>query len=62
MAGYSTGIQNGFLSVNDVRALEDLNLLPDSEGGNLHFVNGSAVKLRDVGAAYKQNESEGDSS
>jgi HK97 family phage portal protein len=62
MNGYSTGIQNGFLSVNDVRALEDLNLLSDEDGGNLHFVNGNAVKLRDVGAAYKQNESDGDSS
>jgi len=65
MAGYSTGIQNGFLSVNDVRALEDMNLLSDEDGGNLHFVNGNAVKLRDVGAAYVKNgimESEGDSS
>jgi HK97 family phage portal protein len=60
MAGYSTGIQNGFLSVNDVRALEDLNLLSDEEGGNLHFVNGNAVKLRDVGAAYGKNIQEAD--
>jgi HK97 family phage portal protein len=52
MTGYSTGIQNGFYSVNDVRQLEDLNLLSDDEGGNLHFVNGNMVKLRDVGAAY----------
>ena len=58
MQGYSTGIQNGFMSVNDVRALEDMNLLPDEEGGNLHFVNGNMVKLRDVGAAYKSNETE----
>jgi HK97 family phage portal protein len=60
MNGYSTGIQNGFLSVNDVRALEDLNLLSDEDGGNLHFVNGNAVKLRDVGAAYAQNGQEAD--
>jgi HK97 family phage portal protein len=52
MQGYSIGIQNGFLSVNDVRGLEELNLLPDDEGGNLHFVNGNMIKLRDVGAAY----------
>jgi len=58
MSGYSTGIQNGFLSVNDVRALEDMNLLSDESGGNLHFVNGNAVKLCDIGAAYKSNESE----
>jgi len=55
MQGYSTGIQNGFLSVNDVRSLEDMNLLSDEEGGNLHFVNGNMVKLADVGAAYTKN-------
>jgi len=60
MRGYATGIQNGFFSVNDVRALEDMNLLPDEEGGNLHFVNGNMVKLRNVGAAYKTtNKTEG---
>ncbi len=58
MQGYSVGIQNGFYSVNDVRGLEDLNLLPDSEGGNVHVLNGNMVKLADVGAAYKTNETE----
>lgn len=59
MKGYSTGIQNGFMSVNDVRSLEDMNLLPTEEGGDLHFVSGNMVKLRDVGAAYKTNGTEG---
>ena len=58
MQGYSTGIQNGFMSVNDVRSLEDMNLLTSEEGGDLHFVNGNMVKLADVGAAYKPNETE----
>jgi HK97 family phage portal protein len=58
MEGYSTGIQNGFYSVNDVRALEDMNLLPAEEGGDLHFVNGNMVKLADVGAAYEDKETE----
>ena len=58
MQGYSTGIQNGFMSVNDVRGLEDMNLLTGEEGGDLHFVNGNMVKLADVGAAYKPNETE----
>jgi len=52
MDGYSTGIQNGFFSVNDVRDLEDMNLLSEEEGGNLHVLNGNMCKLRDVGAAY----------
>ncbi len=58
MQGYSVGIQNGFYSVNDVRGLEDLNLLTDAEGGNVHVLNGNMVKLADVGAAYKSKESE----
>ena len=58
MQGYSTGIQNGFMSVNDVRGLEDMNLLTAEEGGDLHFVNGNMVKLADVGVAYKPNETE----
>ena len=58
MQGYSVGIQNGFLSVNDVRGLEDMNLLTEEEGGNIHVLNGNMVKLADVGAAYKSNETE----
>ena len=58
MQGYSVGIQNGFMSVNDVRSLEDMNLLTDEEGGNLHVLNGNMVKLADVGAAYKTTETE----
>lgn len=58
MEGYSTGIQNGFMSVNDVRGLEDMNLLTTEEGGDLHFVNGNMVKLADVGVAYKPKETE----
>jgi len=58
--GYSKGIQNGFYCVNDIRRLEDMSLLSDEDGGNLHFVNGNMVKLRDVGAAYDKNSQEGD--
>ena len=58
MQGYSVGIQNGFYSVNDVRALEDMNLLTEAEGGNAHVLNGNMVKLADVGAAYKSKGTE----
>ena len=58
MQGYSVGIQNGFYSVNDVRGLEDMNLLSDSDGGNVHVLNGNMVKLADVGAAYNTNSKE----
>lgn len=52
MTGYSIGIQNGFLSPNDVRLLEDMNLIPSEEGGNNYVLNGNMIKLKDAGAAY----------
>ncbi len=54
MTGYAVGIQNGFFSPNDVRQLEDLNLIPDEDGGNVYVLNGNMVKLKDVGAAYQK--------
>jgi HK97 family phage portal protein len=51
MQGYSVGIQNGFLSPNDVRALENLNSIPF---GDTYMVNGNMLKLQDVGAFIKQ--------
>jgi HK97 family phage portal protein len=53
MKGYSIGIQNGFMSSNDIRRLENFNLIPANEGGDDYIVNGNMVRLRDVGAAYK---------
>ena len=46
MKGYSTGIQNGFYSVNDVRQLENMNLIPEEEGGDLHLTNGNMMPLK----------------
>lgn len=53
MKGYSTALQSGIMSVNEVRELEDLNAIPADEGGELHLVNGNVVKLEDAGAAYE---------
>ena len=52
--GYSKLIQNGVLSINDVREIEDLNLISDDEGGNLHLINGNFMKLNQAGAAYQK--------
>ena len=54
MRGYSTAINQGILSVNEVRSLEDLNPLSAEEGGDYHLVNGNLAKLEDAGAAYQQ--------
>lgn len=49
MNGYSIGRQNGWLSANDIREMEDMNPLPDEEGGNLYLINGNMCKLADAG-------------
>lgn len=49
MQGYSIGIQNGIYSVNEIRNLENFNLLSDEDGGNLHIINGNMTKLKDAG-------------
>ena len=45
MTGYSTGRQNGWLSVNDIRELENMNRIPVEEGGDLYHMNGNMVRL-----------------
>ena len=50
MQGYATARQNGWMSANDIRELEDLNAIPADEGGDLYLCNGSFTKLSDAGA------------
>lgn len=50
MNGYAVGRQNGWLSANDIREMENLNPIPDEEGGNLYLINGAMTKLADAGA------------
>jgi len=57
MQGYSVGIQNGFMSPNDVRELENLDLIPDELGGNSYMVNGNMIKLTAV-PSMRENEGE----
>ena len=58
MQGYSIGIQNGFLCPNDVRELEDMNLIPEEKGGFTYMVNGSMSLLCDAGIAYADEKDE----
>lgn len=54
MSGYSIGIQNGFMSPNDIRNLENMNLIPDEAGGNSYMINGAMLPLAMVGAYAEQ--------
>ena len=49
MEGYAIGRQNGWLSANDIRSLEDMNPINADEGGDLYLINGNMTKLEDAG-------------
>ena len=50
MNGYATARQNGWMSANDIREMEDLNPISEKDGGNLYLINGNMTKLADAGA------------
>ena len=49
MNGYAIGRQNGWMSANDIREMEDMNPISEEEGGNLYLINGNMTKLKDAG-------------
>ena len=49
MDGYAVARQNGWMSANDIRALESLDRIPEEEGGDLYLINGNMTKLKDAG-------------
>lgn len=59
MDGFAVARQNGWMSANDIRRLEDMDLVPPEEGGDLYLINGNMTKLNDAGAAYKGKEESG---
>ena len=49
MSGYATARQNGWMSANDIRELENLDRIPAEDGGDLYLINGNMTKLADAG-------------
>ncbi len=49
MNGYATARQNGWMSANDIRELENLDKIPAELGGDLYLINGNMTKLEDAG-------------
>ena len=45
MEGYAIARQNGWMSANDIRELENLNPLPEDEGGNAYLINGNMIPI-----------------
>ena len=63
MNGYATARQNGWMSANDIRELENLDRIPSEDGGDLYLINGNMLPLKRAGAfageeGKEENESE----
>lgn len=54
MQGYATARQNGWLSANDIRELEDLNRIPADQGGDEYLVNGSMIAITTAATATRK--------
>lgn len=54
MNGYAVARQNGWLSANDIRELEDLNKISPEEGGDKYLVNGNMLPLDLAGEFYRK--------
>ena len=55
MQGYAVARQNGWMSANDIRTLENLDKIPAEEGGDLYLINGNMLPLDKAGAYANKN-------
>lgn len=55
MNGYATARQNGWMSANDIRELENLDQIPAEAGSDLYLINGNMTKLEDAGIFASTN-------
>ena len=55
MNGYATARQNGWMSADDIRELENLDKLPEGQGGDIYLINGNMLPLSQAGAYAKKN-------
>ena len=58
MNGYAIGRQNGWMSANDIRELENLDRIPKEEGGDLYLINGNMLPMKDAGAFANKTTNE----
>lgn len=55
MEGYAIARQNGWMSANDIRELENLNPISDADGGNVYLVNGNMLPITAATADKEAN-------
>ena len=56
MNGYAIARQNGWMSANEIRALENMNKIPADQGGDLYLLNGNMISAMDAGTGSVENE------
>ncbi len=54
MNGYAIGRQNGWMSANDIRELENLDRIPAEDGGDLYLINGNMLPLKRNAGAFAE--------
>ena len=57
MNGYAVGRQNGWMSANDIRELENLDRISAEQGGDLYLVNGNMIKMTDAATSPREKDS-----
>lgn len=56
MNGYAIARQNGWMSANEIRALENMNKIPADQGGDLYLLNGNMISAMSAGTESAKNQ------
>ena len=59
MNGYAIARQNGWMSANDIRELENQDRIPTEEGGDLYLINGNMLPMANAGAFANNTNNDG---
>ena len=59
MNGYAVGRQNGWMSANDIRKLENMDKISEEQGGDLYLVNGNMIRMTDATRNLELTENRG---
>ena len=59
MNGYAIARQNGWMSANDTRELENQDRIPAEEGGDLYLINGNMLPMASAGAFANTTNNDG---
>lgn len=59
MQGYAQARQNGWMNANEIRDLEDMNSIPEEQGGNAYLANGALRSIAALAAAPAESTKNG---